>query len=298
MIAAPPWLHARLRALHDGPHRTGSLIITLFGDAVVPRGGELALASLLAITGAMGIGEGVVRTALSRLAAEGWLERRRLGRHAFYRLAASAQSAFAEASRRIYGPPREDGNGQLTLVLLSPEAERERARAALEAAGFVALGPGLFVAPIDRPLPELPGLIRIQAVPYPGDGPRLSALAWPLGAIAARYRQFCASWAPALADARPIEPLAALVARTLLIHDYRRILLKDPLLPPALLPPDWPQPEARALCARLWRRLLPPSEAWLDAMARNAEGRLPPPGPELTARFADRGVQPDTCYET
>lgn len=33
-------------------------------------------------------------------------------------------------------------------------------------------------------------------------------------------------------------------------------------------------------------------------MARNAEGRLPPPGPELTARFADRGVQPDTCYET
>ncbi|MDW8125241.1 MAG: PaaX family transcriptional regulator C-terminal domain-containing protein [Geminicoccaceae bacterium] len=300
VIATPHWLAARLSALHDGPHRTGSLVVTLFGDAILPRGGELSLASLLAIMAAMGIGDGVVRTALSRLSAEGWLERRRIGRNAFYRLARSAESAFAEASRRIYGPPPEDGDGRLRLVLIGPEAERERARAALEEAGFAALAPTLFVAPRARPIPELAGLLRLEAEALGGDGPKLAALAWPLATIAERYRRFLAGWEPALADPAPVPPLPALVARVLLIHDYRRILLKDPLLPAALLPSDWPQARARALCARLWHRLLPASEAWLDAHATNARGPLPPPGPELFARFADLApfAAASSCYRT
>lgn len=292
MTAPPPWLAARLAALHDGPHRTGSLIVTLFGDAIVPRGGELSVVSLLAIMAAMGIGEGVVRTAASRLAAEGWLERRRVGRRAFYRLAREGEAVFAEATRRIYGSPPADEDGRLVLVVLGPEADRERARAALEAAGWASPGPGLFLAPHGRAVPELAGLLRLEAVPAAGDGPALAALAWPLEAIAARYRRFLETWQPALADQAPVAPLSALVARLLLIHDYRRVVLKDPLLPAPLLPSDWPKPAARALCGRLWHRLLEPSEAWLDAHATTAAGPLPPPGPELRARFADLLSEP------
>ncbi|MCS6778962.1 MAG: phenylacetic acid degradation operon negative regulatory protein PaaX [Geminicoccaceae bacterium] len=287
MIDPPPWLAARLAALHDGPHRTGSLIVTLFGDAVVPRGGELSVASLLAILGAMGIGEGVVRTAASRLAAEGWLERRRVGRHAFYRLAGRAEAAFAAASERIYGPPPSSEDGRLRLVLLTAEAEREAARAALEEAGFAPLAAGLFVAPFARPVPELAGLVRLEARPEAGQGALLARLAWPLDAIAERYRRFCASWEPALAEPGPAAPLPALLARILLIHDYRRVVLKDPWLPAELLPRDWPQPRARALCGRLWHRLLAPSEAWLDANATTEHGALPPAGPALRRRFGD-----------
>lgn len=287
VIDPPPWLAARLAALHDGPHRTGSLIVTLFGDAVVPRGGELSIASLLAIMAAMEIGEGVVRTAASRLAAEGWLERRRVGRKGFYRLARSGERIFAEATRRIYGRPPAGENGRLLLVLLGPEADRERARAALEEAGFAALAPGLFVAPRGRSVPQLAGLHRLEAEPAPGEAPALARLAWPLDAIARGYGHFLEVWEPALAASEPVPPLSALIARILLIHDYRRLLLKDPLLPAALLPADWPQPRARALCGRLWHRLLPPSEAWLDAHATCERGPLPPPGAELLRRFAD-----------
>lgn len=228
-----------------------------------------------------------MRTAASRLAAEGWLERRRVGRRAFYRLASAGEAVFAEASRRIYGPPPSVENGRLVLVLLAPEADREKARAALEAAGFASPAAGLFLAPQGRPVPELAGLLRLDAAPAPHHGSRLAALAWPLDAIAGRYRRFLATWEPALADLGPVEPLCALVARILLIHDYRRVLLKDPLLPAALLPEDWPQPRVRTLCGRLWRRLLGPSEAWLDAHATTETGLLPPPGPELRQRFAD-----------
>ncbi len=287
MIDAPSWLAPRLSALHDGPHRTGSLIVTLFGDAIVPRGGELSVVSLLAIMDAMGIGEGVVRTAASRLSAEGWLERRRVGRRAFYRLAEAGEAVFAEATRRIYGPPPVSEDGRLSLVLLAAGGNRERAHAALESAGWASIAPGVFVAPHGRAVPDLAELLRLEAEPARGQGAAIAALAWPLEAIAARYRRFLGIWEPALADDRPVEPLAALVARLLLIHDYRRAVLKDPLLPAPLLPADWPKPAARALCGRLWHRLLGPSEAWLDAHATTEAGPLPPPGPELRARFAD-----------
>ncbi len=287
VIDPPAWLAPRLAALHAGPHRTGSLIVTLFGDAIVPRGGEISVGSLLAVMAAMGIGEGPVRTAASRLAAEGWLERRRVGRNAYYRLARSGEAVFTEATRRIYGPPPAREPGGLVLVVLAHEAERERARLALEAAGFALLSPGLFVAPHGRVMPELPGLLRLEAAPAPEVGPALARLAWPLDAIASRYRRFLETWQPALDTAEPVSPSVALVGRILLIHDYRRAVLKDPLLPPPLLPGDWPKPAARVLCARLWHRLLEPSEAWLDAHGATERGPLPPAGAALRRRFAD-----------
>ena len=68
------------------PSRTGSIVITVFGDAIVPRGGAVWLGTLLEFFKAIDIYSGVVRTAMSRLAADGWPERTRLGRNSFYRL--------------------------------------------------------------------------------------------------------------------------------------------------------------------------------------------------------------------
>ena len=68
------------------PSRTGSIVITVFGDAIVPRGGSVWLGTLLEFFEALDIDGGVVRTAMSRLAADGWLEREKVGRNSFYRL--------------------------------------------------------------------------------------------------------------------------------------------------------------------------------------------------------------------
>ena len=53
------------------PIRAGSLIITLYGDAIAPRGGSLWLGSLNGLVGPFGIEPGLVRTALSRLVDAG-----------------------------------------------------------------------------------------------------------------------------------------------------------------------------------------------------------------------------------
>jgi len=92
------------------PSRTGSIVITVFGDAIVPRGGSLWLGTLLEIFQALDIDASVVRTAMSRLTADGWFERSKVGRNSFYRLVKKGRQTFDIAKntstirRRPAGP--------------------------------------------------------------------------------------------------------------------------------------------------------------------------------------------------
>jgi phenylacetic acid degradation operon negative regulatory protein len=76
----------------------------------------------------------------------------------------------------------------------------------------------------------------------------------------------------------------------LLIHYYRRVVLRDPLLPESLLPADWPGRAARALCGEIYRGLLPASEQWLDQNGSNEAGALPKAGEDLARRFGERNM--------
>jgi phenylacetic acid degradation operon negative regulatory protein len=71
-----------------------------------------------------------------------------------------------------------------------------------------------------------------------------------------------------------------------LIHQYRRVVLRDPLLPAALLPRDWPGRAARELAGDIYRGVLSASEQWLDRHASNENGPLPAAERELSRRFA------------
>ena len=79
------------------PSRTGSLIITFYGDAILPRGGSVWLGTLLQFLEMLEIDGGVVRTAVSRLAADGWLDRDKVGRKSFYKLAPHGRERFEAA---------------------------------------------------------------------------------------------------------------------------------------------------------------------------------------------------------
>ena len=97
-----------IEQLKREPSRTGSIVITVFGDAIVPRGGSVWLGTLLEFFESLDIESGVVRTAMSRLAADGWLTREKVGRNSFYRLADKGRQIFGAATRHIYDPPPSD----------------------------------------------------------------------------------------------------------------------------------------------------------------------------------------------
>src|ERR1700709_1161020 len=110
------------------PSRTGSIVITLFGDAIVPRGGSVWLGTLLEFFKTLDIDSGVVRTAVSRLAADGWLERNKVGRNSFYRLARKGRQTFDTATKHIYDPQVSDWTGRFALLLIGSSEDRARAQ--------------------------------------------------------------------------------------------------------------------------------------------------------------------------
>ncbi len=271
------------------PSRTGSIIITVFGDAIVPRGGAVWLGTLLAFFEGLDIDGNVVRTAMSRLTAEGWFARSKVGRNSFYRLERKGEQTFAAATRHIYDPPPAEWNGRFDLLLIGGVEARETARDALKNAGFGNPLPGVFVAPDGLPVPpEADGAIRLDVSAAPDMARRLLAESWMLDRTAEAYAKFTATFAPLqawLSRDAALSDADAFTARILLIHYYRRIVLRDPLLPAELLPKSWPGREARALCGTIYRTLLPASERWLDAHATADNGPLPAAGENLARRF-------------
>jgi phenylacetic acid degradation operon negative regulatory protein len=270
------------------PIRAGSLIVTVFGDAVVPRGGVLSLASLHEIMRAFRISDTLVRTALSRLVAEGWFERSKVGRNSYYRLTPQGQEAFAQATQRIYADPPQDWRGSFDLLLLENAQDRSALKSELSAAGYGALGPDLLMAAAASADWTGP-FLRLAATP--ADLPtarRLVERAWPLAEIESRYTRFIDAYSGtlgALERGAGFTNLEALLVRILLIHDFRRAVLKDPLLPTQLLPRSWAGTAARALCGKIYRTLLPAAEQWIDTHAQNDAGPVPPVDRNFKRRF-------------
>jgi len=279
-----------IEQLKREPSRTGSIVITVFGDAIVPRGGSVWLGTLLEFFKALDIEAGVVRTAMSRLAADGWLEREKVGRNSFYRLVKKGRQTFDAATKHIYDPQASGWTGRFELLLIGNGEDRDASREALKNAGFGSPLPGVWVAPSGVPIPEeAASAIRLEVSAEDDSGRRLLSESWPLDRTADAYLKFMKTFEPLrgwIGRRAQLSDADAFTARILLIHHYRRVVLRDPLLPTALLPVDWPGRAARKLCGEIYRAVLPQAEKWLDHNGLNENGRLPA-ATGLAHRFGD-----------
>lgn len=274
--AADRALETLIARLHGrGRLRVWSLVVTIFGDMIVPRGGRVALAVLQDMAGRIGIEPGALRTAMSRLAADGWVVREKEGRNSFYRLAEGGRHAFDLATRRIYsgGPPAWNGSW---TVLIAPSEIRAGDADEASALGFVRVGGRTFLRPETGGAPDVrdsfPDMLVVHGTG--AEHPETILSFWPSAETAEAYRLFIGAFAglaAALAGGDGLDGLDAVAARILLIHDWRRIVLRDPGLPSELLPADWPGEEARALTRRIHAALAGPSERWLDGLGLPAQ---------------------------
>jgi phenylacetic acid degradation operon negative regulatory protein len=309
LLASTRRLVARLR--RERPLRSGSLIVTILGDAVAPRGGTVTLRALIRLARPFGLSERLVRTSVARIAASGLLSARRVGRRSEYLLTEQGLKRFAEATGRIYTESAASWNGSWTLVLLTTASRRERehARRELHWLGFGPWGaevlahPGRDPAQVRADLAAfgVSGAIVLQASSTgPAQDGLLASTGWDLTELGRRYERFIAGFDDARAAmSRAPEPTrvetagraaeAAFVIRTLLIHEYRKIHLRDPLLPHALLPPHWAGTAAYRLCRELYRALFQHSEQFLDTHGETLQGPLPPPNVEAQGRFGGLG---------
>ena len=210
MTSAVSEIERHIARLHgNGRLRVWSLIITFFGDAVALRGGRVALSTLQDAMGLLNIEPGAVRTALSRLAGEGWVEREREGRLSFYKLTDQGHAAFDEPTKRIYAGAARDWDGEWT-VAIEPEDTSNR----LSEHGFTALGGKAWLR-VGGDVSGLPDDLLVIS----GKGSDLPASLlslWKLDDYAAHYTSFIADWQSFGASER-LSPGDAMAARTLLI---------------------------------------------------------------------------------
>jgi phenylacetic acid degradation operon negative regulatory protein len=257
-----------ITALHaESRLRVWSLVITVFGDCVQHRGGAMSTARLSRLLGRIGVEPGALRTALSRLGRDGWVESDRKGRISHYRLSPSGLARFTEATSRIYAAPRQS---PVTAWALSSEGTPQTA---------LALG-GLWLAPADPALTAKPGFRLVGQITDLAPAMREGLISADHAGALRRLMDDLAH----LEDLRG-DPLTHAAARILLIHRWRRIVLRYPDLPPDLLPRDLRDHDPRARVARAYARLTPGTEAWLDSDEGDMAA-MPAPDPSLARRFA------------
>ena len=105
---------------------------------------------------------------------------------------------------------------------------------------------------------------------------QLISTGWDLAELAQGYRRFVAGFDPVreiLACGVELSAELAFVVRSLLIHEYRKIHLRDPLLPRGLLPQDWIGAAAYEVCQDLYRRVYAAAEVHLSTQRSELEWR-------------------------
>jgi phenylacetic acid degradation operon negative regulatory protein len=274
--------------LASDPPRSKSLVVTIFGDAIVPHGGTVWLGSLIELLAPFGVNDRLLRTSVFRLAQEGWLGAQRDGRRSSYSITPGAMARFIHAYRRIYAPLELHWDGSWTLVLAGDldAAERATVRKELLWEGYSMIAPGLLGHPSGdadalRELLQRLGvadkLYVCRASALPGMGARplgeLAAQGWDLSGVAGGYRRFIEQFQPLLAllGGQELAPQQAFMVRTLLIHAYRRVQLHDPQLPVELLPEPWPGAQAYELARDIYRLVADAAEQHILAALRRED---------------------------
>jgi len=280
--------------------RAKSLLLTIWGDAVAPHGGTVWLGSLIRLAAPLGLNERLVRTGVHRLVRDGWLTTTQRGRRSYYSLTEFGRRGVQDsAHRRIYAAARAPWNGAWQMVLTGlgeiDAPTRERLKRELRWLGYGAVTPGVFAHPsadleaLGRLLARLGVADQVQVMNATAAGTHdLLRASWDLEGLAAAYRRFLDHFRPvwqALEAAPSLDPAPCFLARILLIHEFRRVILRDPELPEELLPADWAGAAARALCRNLYRLTVPASERHLMATLETAEGPLPEAAPYFYQRF-------------
>lgn len=281
--------------------RAGSLITTMFGDSIAPRGGVVWLGSLIKAMSEFGISERLVRTSVFRLAKDGWLQSKQIGRRSFYSLSDDGRERFAQATHRIYGEPASSWNEEWCMVFIGgiDTATKEKLRKEMAWLGFGAMSANLLA----HPAPDLADLditlrrlnLADQVIVMTGRTIRGDAAmrrhahsCWNLDEIDAAYEQFVGMFRPVLAKMRAtqkVDEKTAFVLRTFLIQEYRKVLLRDPQLPTELLPDSWHGATAYQLCRNLYIDVYKPADNYLSNCMESADGPLPPAASTVMNRF-------------
>lgn len=228
--------------LGDTPPRVWSLLVTIFGDLALGQDARLSGASVNALTAAIGIKPEATRVALHRLRKEGWIESHRTGRQTRYSLTAHGRAETMAARPRVYATTSPSQQPAVVIDKTGSVASTDEA---------VQISPSIRVqtTPVDSEtawvLPisdEVPDWVRDKLCPIE----------------AQQASQRLATGLAGL-DVSGLSCLQATALRSVVVHEWRRLILRVPDFPDDCFPDGWKGAACRAALADLLAQLPAPS---------------------------------------
>lgn len=290
------------KRISDSSISCSTMVVTFFGDLVSQHGGWIWLGSLINALAPMGYNERLVRTAVYRLMQSDWLQVKRIGRKSYYCFTDTARGHYEKAARRIYTGEQPDWDGSWILVapaLLSDD-RKEEFRKSLLWQGFNTLVSGMYAHPssdttsLDETIYEqrlLGEVVVLTAkttdVQSQEAIKKLVKNRWNFDELESFYTKFIKFYRP-LSQPKFIAGLtdqSKLIIRLLLIHEYRRILLRDPDFPDSMLPQGWAGRDAQLLVKKIYTELSSDTASYICETLENAQGQISEPSSGFFKRF-------------
>ena len=252
-----PTLTPFLNELHKTSRlRVWSIVVTIFGDLVQPRATPISTQELLQLTDTIGIEGNALRTAMSRLAKEGWLTRHKQGRTSAYSLSKSGANTFLAASERIYHPNFFSSNKQWHLAIhseaIDPKTVDHATSFQINKTTCLSQEPlaGKDYLTLKATIEDMPDWVKDQLIPQ---------------SLSDNYQTLHDLLKPIdLSGTAKLSPLEAMALRFITIHFWRRLVLRHPLLPQSLSS-TFPQgAETHARVKELYAHIIDTSEKWWE----------------------------------
>lgn len=279
-----------------------SMTVTIFGDVISQHGDWIWLGSLINCMASLGFNDRAVRTSAFRLVQNGWLDVEKFGRKSYYCFTDYAKVQYGKTSRKMYSsePIKWDNKWLFVLTNAISEEKREALKKGLSWQGFNMLTTNLYGHPSSdrRSLDELlieHNIMQDVAVFSASTEEAQSqevirslvSARWDIEELAQQYQKFLTYYRHLIGkmNVSVLSTEECFVFRSALIHDYRKIQLKDPELPDDLLPSGWVGFEASDLVKRLYKALAEPSLEYIEQKLVNAQGNLPAANTDFYSRF-------------
>ena len=240
----------------DRPPRVWSILVTLFGDIAQTPGAHLSGAAVNAILSGINIKPEAIRVALHRLRNDGWIESTKVGRKSNYSLTEWGLAECRAANPQIYGPWPEQSQAYLVAI-------GSGARHNIKGADKHVIAPNLFItaAHVDAGATLVVPLSKTQSVPsWVSD----NLCSEDIQAAARDFERRLKAFGKLDLAAAGLTHLQIAILRTIIVHEWRRIILRVPNLPDFLLPKGCLDRECRQMVDETLTRLGKPHPADLN----------------------------------